>query len=104
MLFVPYNTKQIRTAYISEYNSNRGKKVILLMILGGKKWHYLFVKKLFKLLKRTTSKHVGDFYCLNCFHSYTTEIKLKQHENVCKNYDYCYVEMPKKDLRNMQKK
>ena len=63
----------------------------------GKKWHYLAVKSLSALLKRITSKHDGDFYCLNCFHSYTTENKLKKHKNVCENHDYCYVEMPKED-------
>ena len=26
-----------------------------------------------------TSKHDGDFYCLNCFHSYSTEIKLEKY-------------------------
>ena len=26
-----------------------------------------------------------------------TKIKLKKHENVCENHDYCYVEMPRKD-------
>ena len=49
------------------------------------------------MLKGITSKHVGDFYCLNCFHSYTTENKLKQHESVYKNYVYSYVEMPKEN-------
>ena len=73
------------------------KKVILLMITDGKKWHYFFVKKLSVLLRGITSKHVEEFYCLNCFHSYTTENRLKQHENVCKNHDYCYVEMPKEE-------
>ena len=63
----------------------------------GKKWHYLAVKSLSALLKGITSKHDGDFYCLNCFHSYTTENKLKKHKNVCENHDYCYVEMPKED-------
>ena len=28
---------------------------------------------------------------------YRTKIKLKKHENVCENRDYCYVEMPRKD-------
>ena len=37
---------------------------------------------------------MGDSYCLNCLHSYRTENKLKKHENVCKNCDYCYVKMP----------
>ena len=38
------------------------------------------VKKLSALFKGIKSKHVGDFYCLNCFHSYGTENKLKKHE------------------------
>ena len=49
------------------------------------------------LLKGITSKHKGDFYCLNCFHSYRTQEKLKKHKKVCENHDYCYVEMPEKD-------
>ena len=67
------------------------------MITDDKKWHYLFVKKLSVLFRGITAKHVGDFYCLNCFHSCRTENKLKQHENVCKSHDYCYVETPKED-------
>ena len=64
------------------------------MITDGKKWHYLAVKSLSALFRGITSKHVGDFYCLNCFHSYKTENKLKKHEKVCNDHDYCYVEMP----------
>ena len=45
------------------------------MITDGKKWHYLTVKGLFALLKGMSSNHVGDFYCLNCFHWYRTEKK-----------------------------
>ena len=32
ILFVQYNTKQIRPAYISKYNNKRDNQVILLMI------------------------------------------------------------------------
>ena len=49
------------------------------------------------LLRGITSNHVEDFYCLNCFHSFSTKNKLKKHENVCKNHGYCYIEMPKED-------
>ena len=49
------------------------------------------------LLRGMASKHEGDFHCLNCFHSFRTENKLKKHKNVCQNHDYCYVEMPKED-------
>ena len=52
-------------------------------------------KELPALLRRITSKHDGDFYCLNCLYSYWTKNKLKMHENVCENHDYCYVEMSK---------
>ena len=64
------------------------------MITDGKKWHYLAVKSLSALLRGITSNHNGDFYCLNCFHSYSTKNKLKKHERVCNDHDYCYVEMP----------
>ena len=46
------------------------------------------------LFRGTTSNHHGDFYCLNCFHSYTTLNKLKKHERVCNNHDYCRIDMP----------
>ena len=67
------------------------------MITDGKKWHYLAVKSVPALLRGITSNHNGDFYCLNCFHSYSTKNKLKKHERVCNDHDYCYVEMPNED-------
>ena len=96
-MYVPYNTEKIRHAYKSKYNLNRENQVILLMITDGEKWHYLAVKSLSALFREITSKHSGDFYCLNCFESYTTENKLKKHKKVCENHDYCYREMPEKD-------
>ena len=71
MLYVPYNTKEIRHGYKSKYNLNRENQVILLMITDGEKWHYLAVKSLSALLRGIPSKHVEDFYCLNCFRPYT---------------------------------
>ena len=47
------------------------------MITDGKKWHYLAVTNLSALLQGMSSNHKGDFYCLNCFNSYTTKINLK---------------------------
>ena len=46
------------------------------------RWHYLAVKSFPALFTGTTSNHHGDFYCLNCFHSYTLHNKLKKHENI----------------------
>ena len=73
ILFVPCNTKQIKPAYISKYNNKRDNQVILLMITDNKKRHYLAVKIISRSLRGITSNHVGDFCCLNCFHSYTTK-------------------------------
>ena len=94
---MPHNTEEIRHAYESKYKLNRENQVILLMITDGKKWHYLAIKSLSALIKGITAKHDGDFYCLNCFHSYTTENKLKKHKDLGENRDYCYVEMPRED-------
>ena len=58
------------------------------------RWHYLAVKSLSALFREITSANNGDFYCLNCFHSYRTLNKLKKHERVCNNHDYCHIDMP----------
>ena len=86
---MPHNTEKIRHAYKSKYNLNCENQVILLMITDGEKWLYLALKCLSALFRGMTSKHEGDFYCLNCFQSYTTENKLKKHKKVCENHDYC---------------
>ena len=97
ILHVPHNNKKIELAYKSKHNLTREKQVILLMISNGENWHYLTVKNLSRLLRGITSNHDGDFYCLNCFHSYRTKNKLDAHKKICENHDYCHVEMPTKD-------
>ena len=65
ILYVPYNTEEIRHAYKSKHNLSLENQVILLMITDGKNWRYLAVKKLSLFLKGITSNYEGDFYCLN---------------------------------------
>ena len=97
ILYVPHNTRKIQVVYKSKQNLTCDKQVILLMITGGEKWHYLAVKNLPGLLRGITSSLKEDFYCLNCFHSYKTRNKLEAHKKICENHDYCNVEMPTKD-------
>ena len=61
------------------------------MITNGKKYHDLVVTSLSVLREVKSWNHHRDFYCLNCFNSYTTENKLKEHEEICNNR----IEMPK---------
>ena len=78
--------KEIFSPYVSKLNSNCEKQIILSMIPKEEKegWHYLAVKKLSTLLRGITSKHHGDFHCLNlnCLYSFRTEINL----NLTKKY------------------
>ena len=88
--------KEIEPAYRSKYNCKRKKQVILLMITDkNNRWHYLAAKSLPALFRGTTSNHHGDFYRLNCFHSCATLKKLKKHERLYNNHDYCRIDMPK---------
>ena len=48
--------------------------------------HYLAIKKYLH-------NYDDDFYCLNYLHSFRTENKLKFHEKVCKNKDFCGIVM-----------
>ena len=50
-------------------------------------------KKQSTLLRGIISKHHGDFYRLNCFHSFRTENKLKSHEKVYRNKYFCGILM-----------
>ena len=79
ILYLPYNTEEMRPAYVSKYNFNRKNQVILLMITDGKKRHYVAVRKLSASLRGVASNHFGDFYCLNCLHSYRTKDEIKKH-------------------------
>ena len=64
------------------------------MINDGEKYHYIAVTNLSALLKKLSSNHKEDFYCLNCFNSYTTKNKLKEHEEIYNNHDSYNMEMP----------
>ena len=99
VLYVPEDEQTIRYAYKSKYNLTRENQIILLMITDGEKWHFLTVRRLSGLLRGITSKHNGDFYCLNCFHSYPSKKSLENHMKVCENKDYCYIEMPEEGTK-----
>ena len=95
ILYVPYNKEQIKQAYISKNDDKRDNQVIFLMIADEtSNWHYLIVKSISGLLRGITSNHNGDFHCLNCLHLYTTEEKLRNHERICNDNDFCHLKMP----------
>ena len=94
LIYIPHNTRKMQVVYKSKNNLTCDKQVILLMVTNGEKWHYLTVKNLPGLLRGITSTNKEDFYCLNCFHSYSTRNKLESHKKICKNHNYSNVEMP----------
>ena len=69
------------------------------MIPNRKRYDYFAVKKLSALLRGITSKHHGDFHCLNCLHFFATENKLESHKKVCENKDFSNVIMPSEDTK-----
>ena len=99
----------------SKYDNEHENQSILLMITDGKsidkKWHYLAlkseptlyngklcgrpVKSLSKLFRGILSNNQGGFYCLNCFISYSTENRLKEHEEICNKNNICRMIMLK---------
>ena len=72
------------------------------MIPSEKGWHYITVTELLALLIGGMSKHHGDFYCLNCLHSFATENKRESHKKVCEKQIFCYVGMPSKDTKKLE--
>ena len=76
---MPHNNEEIRQAYESKHELKRENQVIILMVTYGTNW-LSSIKKLSALFKRVKSNHIGDFYCLNCLHSYSEKDQLKKHE------------------------
>ena len=91
---------------------------MLLTITNGEqndevdKWLYIALKSvrtddgfnrpissLSRLFRGITANNHGDFYCLDCLHSFRTDNALK---NICGNNDYCHVEMPTKDNNKLK--
>ena len=93
VLFVPHNTETMRVSYRSEYNNKREKQVNLLIITDSTKWHYLAITNLSALLEGKSSNHHGDVCCLNCFNSYSSKNKLKEHEEISNNQNSCRTHM-----------
>ena len=87
---------EIRPVFISKNNKMHNYHANLLMISDekGTIWHYTAITSIPALLRGITSKHNGDYYCLNCFRSYRTAKKLAEHEQLCNNNDFCLVKMP----------
>ena len=52
-------------------------------------YHYLAVKSLKRLCRGATSNHDGDFYYMNCLHSFRTNNRLKEHERLCESHKPC---------------
>ena len=65
-------------------------------------WHYLAVKILSALLRAVTSKNNGDFYCLNCLHSFRTKNKPELLNKICENKDFCNVVLPWEDTNILE--
>ena len=95
IFYAPHKEVEIRPIYISKFNKTREHHANLLMITNGTdKWHYITMKSIPALLRGVSSTHNDDHYCLNCFRSYRTEKKLKNHEQLCINNNFALIKMP----------
>ena len=68
------------------------------MISKGKRMRLSYSKNIC-IIKKKTSKHDGNFYCLNSLHSFSTKSKLEWHKTVCKNKYFFYVVIPSEDTK-----
>ena len=97
---MPHKELDIRLCYVSKFNKTREHHANLLMITDGTDtWHYIAIKRIPALLRGISSTHDGDHCCLNCFHSYRTEEKLKTYEELCINHNFALIKMPTEDKK-----
>ena len=74
--------KKIYTADLSKNNSNLDFKSDFFP--SGNGCNHLAIEKISALSRKITSKHYGDFCCLDCLHFFGTKNKLKSLEKYVK--------------------
>ena len=84
---------------VSKNNSNCKNQVVLLTIPNKKGWHYIAASA---LLRRISSKHNGELYCLNCIHLVRTKDKPESHKKEWENKDFNNVVMPSEDTKVLE--
>ena len=75
-----------KTSY--SFNDSKWKRIVLSCS-----------KKLLALLKGISSKHKGDFYCLNCLNFFRTIKKRELHKIVCENKVFSNTVRPSEDTK-----
>ena len=70
--------------YAWKHHSNPEKQTLLLIVSKRRRMILSCNKNLSALLKGITFKHNGDFYCLNCVYSFSTENKRQSHKKYVK--------------------
>ena len=70
------------------------------MITAGAEWRYIAVKNYLHCLDEKHQSMMETFIFKIAFIR-IEQNKLKKHENVCKNYDYHFIKMPKEDNKNI---
>ena len=75
-------TIKIYPAYVSKYKSKRENS-----------------KKSISIIEKNNVYNHGDFYCLNCLHSFATENKRESHKKVCENKYFHNDIMPSEDTK-----
>ena len=98
-MFCMLRKKEIYPAYASSHNSNHEEVILLMISKAEKQWHDLEVKKLSALLRRITSKHYGDFYGPNSYHSFRPKNKFQSHKKVCEKKDFWSIIIPSEDTK-----
>ena len=110
ILSVPYNKEKVEIQYTSKHTKSKNHVTLLMITEYECNWHYLALKSIptddgymyplksiKRLLRGQSSKHDGDFYCMNYLHSFRSKNALKNHERLCNDHDYCEIIMPQKD-------
>ena len=91
--------KKTYFAYVLKFNSNRHKQVNFFNKFKQRKMALFCSQKIVSITKRNYIKKNGNFYCLNCLHSFRTKNKPELHKRACKNKDFCSIIMPSGDTK-----
>lgn len=89
--------KEVYPLHISDAAEKREQDIDLLLVAGGGRKHYCWIKNMSRLLSGKISDHNGEIYlCRRCLNHFHNKENLAVHRESCANHKAVKIEMPAK--------
>ena len=86
LIYPLYRTKQVKQVHVN-----------LLLFMDEEKSHYCLIRNFSRLMAHRSAHTSKAYYCYNCLHGFTTQLRLDKHVELCYQQRAQKIVFPEKD-------